>query len=196
MDLETIIGALRTRCPTFGNRVAGAAQFKLLPESAALAVPCAFVIPLDDSPGNARAQNSVRQALTDSFAVVVAASNVADERGQGAVDQVHAIRAVLWAALLGWQPSADYDGIVYEGGSIVSMDRARLWYQFEFSADMEITPEDGWQDTELAGLPHFDGANINIDVIDPMADPNVQYPGPDGRIEITASSPVTDNLPT
>lgn len=49
MQLEPIIAALRTRCPTFGNRIAGAAQFKLLPENASLAVPCAFVIPLDDS---------------------------------------------------------------------------------------------------------------------------------------------------
>ncbi|MDE2441876.1 MAG: hypothetical protein KGP14_12710, partial [Betaproteobacteria bacterium] len=77
MQLEPIISALRTRCATFGNRVAGAAQFKLLPENAALAVPCAFVIPLDDAPKDSMALNSVRQQLNDSFSVIVAVSNLA-----------------------------------------------------------------------------------------------------------------------
>lgn len=195
MDLETVIAALRTRCPTFSTRIAGAAQFKILPESAALAVPCAFAIPLDDNPGESLAMNSVRQTLTDSFAVIVAVSNVADERGQGAADQIHSLRAELWAALLGWRPADRYDGIAYEGGSLLAIDRARLWYQFEFGAPMEIAPEDGWQEIELAALPHFDGANINIDVIDPMADPNLAYPGPDGRIEVHVSSPDSGILP-
>lgn len=194
MQLELIIAALRARCSSFTNRIAGAAQFKLLPESAALAVPCAFVIPLDDNPSESRSQNSVRQSLTDSFAVIVALSNVADERGQGSAHTVDTLRNELWAALLGWQPSDRYDGISYDGGSIVAIDRARLWYQFDFSADMEIEPSDGWQETALAALPHFDGATINVDAIDPMADPNVQYPGPDGRIETSFSVPQTGEL--
>ena len=194
MQLELIIAALRARCPSLTNRIAGAAQFKLLPEAAALPVPCAFVIPLDDSPSASSSQNSVRQSLTDNFAVVVAISNVADEKGQGSTQSVNALRAELWAALLGWQPSDRYDGISYEGGSLLSLDRARLWYQFEFGAAMEIEPSDGWQETELATLPHFDGATINVDAIDPMADPNVQYPGPDGRIETSFSVPQTGAL--
>lgn len=195
MNLETIIEALRTRCPGFSNRIAGAAQFKLLPESAALAVPCAFVVPLDDNPTDSQSQNSVRQGLTDSFAVVVALDNAADERGQGAAASVHSTRAALWGALLGWSPATGYDGITYEGGSILQLDRARCWYQFEFGALMEIGPEDGWQEDELAALPRFDGATINVDQIDPAADPNVQYPGPDGRIETTFKVPQTGNLP-
>ena len=196
MQLELIIAALRTRCPTFDNRVAGAAPFKLLPETAALAVPCAFVIPLDDNPQDSRAQNSVRQELIDSFAVVVALSNVADEKGQTGVHSVDALRTELWAALLGWRPvaaNADpatsrYNGIAYEGGNLLALDRARLWYQFEFGAPMEIAPEDGWQGIELAALPHFDGAVITLDAIDP-ADPNKANPVLDGRTEAKASVP-------
>lgn len=188
MQLEIIIAALRQRCPSFASRVAGAAQLKLLPETSALPVPCAYVIPLDDSPGESKAQNSVRQALVDSFAIIVAISNVADERGQGAAVSVHAMRTELWAALLGWQPAERYLGITYEGGSLIGVDRARVWYQFEFGAAMEIDPEDGWQDRDLVGLPHFDGATINLDAIDP-ADPNIQNPGPDGRIEARFSAP-------
>lgn len=195
MQLEPIIAALRTRCPTFGNRIAGAAQFKLLPENASLAVPCAFVIPLDDSPQESRAQNSVRQALTDSFALIVAVSNVADEKGQGSAQSIHSLRTQVWAALLGWRPDLRYDGITYEGGHLLALDRARLWYQFEFGALMEIEPSDAWQETELADLPHFDGGAISIDAIDPMADPNVRYPGPDGRIEVMLNLPKSGSLP-
>ncbi|MDO9236004.1 MAG: hypothetical protein Q7U28_08235 [Aquabacterium sp.] len=194
MQLELIIAALRTRCPSFATRVAGAAQFKLLPETASLQVPCAFVIPLDDSPERAQSMNSVRQTLTDSFSVVVAVSNVADEKGQGSAHSMDALRAELWAALLGWQPAARYDGITYEGGSLLSLDRARMWYQFEFGAVMEIEPGDGWQAQELAALPHFDGGTIRVDAIDP-SDPNlVQTPAPDGRIELGAVFPKTGNL--
>lgn len=195
MQLEPIISALRVRCPVFSGRIAGAAEFKHLPESAALPVPCAFVIPLDENPGESRSQNSVRQDLVESFAVIVAVSNVVDEKGQGAISVLHPTRAALWAALLGWQPTTDYTGIVYEGGSLLDIDRARLWYQFEFSAAMEIGPEDGWQQTDLENLPHFDGVNIKVDVIDPIADPNVQSPGPDGRIEFEFSAPAAGNLP-
>lgn len=193
MQLEPIIAALRSRCPVFENRVAGAAQFKLLPESAALPVPCAYVIPMDDNPGESMAINSVRQKLSDSFAVIVAISNVVDERGQGSVYTVDTIRSLLWKALLGWRPNLRYDGIVYEGGSIVALDRARLWYQFDFAADMEIEPEDGWQETELGQLPHFDGGTLKVDAIDP-ADPNKANPVLDGRYEAGAVLPKTGNL--
>lgn len=193
MELEPIIKALRERCPIFSDRVGGAAQFKLLPENAALPVPCAFVIPLDDSPDEARSQNSVRTNLKDSFAVVVALSNTADEKGQAASGGMHAMRATLWSALLGWQPDEDYDGINYEGGHLVQIDRARLWYQFEFGASMEIGPEDGWQLPAAGQLPAFKGVDMKVDVIDPIANP---LPGPDGRIEFVVPIPKTGDLPT
>lgn len=197
MQLEPIISALRTRAAaTFGTYIAGAAEFKQLQESAALPVPCAFVIPLDDNPDASMAMNSVRQMLQDSFAVVVAVSNVADEKGQTGVHSIDAIRSVLWASLLGWQPATRYDGITYQGGQLLAMDRARLWYQFDFAAAMEIEPADGYQETGLATLPHFDGGTLKVDALDPH-DPNVvQTSAPDGRFESGFVFPKTGNLPT
>lgn len=197
MQLEPIVAALRTRCAaTFGTYVAGAAEFKLLQENSAMPTPCAFVIPLDDNPAENMALNSVRQMLQDSFAVVVAVSNTADEKGQGGVHSIDAIRSVLWSALLGWRPADRYDGISYQGGQLLHMDRARLWYQFDFAAAMEIEPSDGYQETSLAGLPHFDGGTLKLDAIDPH-DPNVvQTPAPDGRNESGFVFPKTGNLPT
>lgn len=196
MELEPIIEALRTRVAYFSNRIAGAAQFKLLPETAQLQVPCAYVITLDDTPGEQLSSNALRQDITDSFAVIVVLSNTADEKGQGSAKSVHQVRSLLWSALLGWSPTADYDGITYEGGQLLQLDRARMWYQFEFSAVTQIDDSDGWQGPALDALPHYDGGTINVDVVDPMADPNVSYPGPDGRIEAGAVYPKTGNLPS
>lgn len=187
MKLNLLIQALRQRCPSFQNRVAGAAEFKRLPENSTLPVPAAFVIPLDDEPEINRSQTGYRQIIRDVFAVVVVLSNVADERGQAAGTALHDIRAELFRALLGWNPEPEYDGIEYEGGQLLGMDRSRLFYQFEFGADFEIgsddvgTPET-WQTLELAELGGFEEAKIDIDCIDP-SDPNLQSPGPDGRIE-------------
>lgn len=193
MQLEPIISALRARCPSLASRVAGAAQFKVLPEAAALPVPCAYVIPLDDNPQESMAMNSIRQVLKDSFAVVVAVSNVPEEKGQSSASAIHNLRAELWAALLGWRPGDRYDGITYEGGQALGLDRARLWYQFEFGALMEIEPGDGWEQTALGQLPHFDGATVKLDAIDP-ADANRAAPVLDGRYEAGALVPKTGSL--
>jgi hypothetical protein len=197
MELNPVIAHVRAYVPVFAGRVAGAARFQILPEAAALAVPCAFVIPLDDNPQDSFSQNTTRQRIADAFAVIVALDNTLDERGQAAAVSVHSARGQLWAALLGWQPDPDrYNGVEYDGGTLLAMDRARVWYQFEFSAATEIGPDDGWQATQLAGLPPFEGANISVDVIDPAADPNLSYPGPDGRIEHEVRIPKTGSLPT
>lgn len=202
MQLVPIIAALRARCPSLEGRVAGAAQFKLLQENQQMPVPCAFVVPLDDSPQDQMAMNAVRQSLRDSFAVIVALDNRSDEKGQGSADTMHAMRAELWAALLGWRPApigvdssqSRYDGITYEGGQVLALDRARLWYQYEFGALMEIDDDDGWQETELENLAHFDGATLSINTLDPV-DPNRVSNGLDDRIEVTVPVPKTGVLP-
>lgn len=186
MKLNLIIDQLRTLCPAFAAvaparaRVAGAADFKMVPETVALEVPCAFVIPLEDSPEPPQALNAVRQQMVESFAVVVALDNTADERGQASATTLHDLRAELWKALLGWKPEADYDGISYEGGSLLQLDRKRMWYRFEFGAPMEIGPSDGWEEGMIAALPKLNTVHVDVDVIEPIASP---APGPDSRIE-------------
>ena len=75
---------------------------------------------------------------------------------------------------------------------MLARDRARLWYQFEFAAETDIAGDGDVADAQtykaiyLHSLGAYEGANINLDAIDPMADPNLQSPGPDGRIEVKA----------
>lgn len=180
MDIDLIISQLREYAPSFSERIAGAAQFKSLSENTSLPMPSGYVIPLDDSPGPSGSLNAVRQELTDGFGVVVCLSNAVDERGQTSAKALHLIRKELWKALLGWRPTDEYNGVIYDGGSLLQLNRAQLWYQFEFSATMEIGPSDGWEEGMLAALPKLQTVHINVDVIEPIAQP---LPGPDGRIE-------------
>lgn len=107
MKLTPVIAALRARCPYFENRVAGAAQFKNLPEVGKLKLPAAYVVPGDDSPGENKSQTDYWQELKEGFSVVVILSNGRDERGQFAsYDVVDDVRQMLFKALLGWNPEA------------------------------------------------------------------------------------------
>ncbi len=185
MNLSTIITQLRTYCPTFVNKIAGAAEFQVIPDGSALALPCAYVLPLDDSPGPQRSANGYRQELRDGFAVVVRVANKGDERGQAAMTTVYTLRAEIFKALLAWQPSTAYGAIEYDGGNLLQMNRAVLDYQLEFSAVMELDETDTWLEPRDAALDAYIGSTIQVDAIDPFADPNLQQPGPDGRIEWT-----------
>jgi len=199
VNLNLIIDQLRQHCPSFGGRVAGAAEYKGLTETANLPTPSAYVIYMDDEVQGEGSLNETRQMLVEGFAVIVCVSNVPDERGQSAVNLAHhTMRAELWAALLGYQPDKTiYNGVFYQGSNLLpAKDRARLWMRFDFAAEMQIGPEDGWQAVDLAALPHFDGMNVKVDDIDPAADPNIKYPGPDGRIEHEFNIPKSGNLPT
>ena len=204
MNLSPVIQQIRTYATIFGGRVAGAAEFRKLQEDVSLTVPAAVVIPLDDSPDDNQALNDIFQVLVDSFAVIVCINNTADEKGHAAVESAHdVIRTQLWAALLGWQPDglgplSRYRGILYQGGHLLNVDRSRLWYEFDFGAEMQIISADGWQETELGNLPHLDTMHINEDDIAPAYDPNLVAPGslgPDGRIEHVLTIPQTGTLP-
>lgn len=185
MKLELIIAHLRAYCPSFEQRVVGAAAFAAAQQSTSFESPCAFVIPMDDSPEPLKSQNAVRQELDEAFAVIVALDNRSDERGQASSVEVHDIRAELWKALLGWRPEQDYNGVAYEGGNLLTIDRARLWWRFEFSAATEIEPSDGYEEGALQALPAFHGANLRFVVADPGA----------GQIQHDVPVPTTGNLP-
>lgn len=186
MNLNNVIARMRTACPSFQGRVAGAAEFAALPANAKVALPAAFVIPAADQAGEQASLNRYRQTIVDRIAVVVVLNNSADRRGQAASAEIHDVRAEVWRALLLWQPGPEYDGLVYEGGQGLEMDAARMYYQFEFSAEAELGIEDTAQPGMVEQMPQLAGIDVRADVIDPMYDPNLASQGPDGRIEAGA----------
>ena len=199
MNLDVIIAQLRQRAPIFANgTVGGAAKFEILAEAANLKMPAAYVIPSTEQPQDQASQNGYQQTVRETFFVVVVLSNRADERGQAASSNLHTVRKALFKAVLGFQPEADYDAIAFEGGQLLHLDRARMYYQFEFSSEFAISTEDTWIPDRNAELPDFEGLNLRVDLLD-IFDPNTPatdfpddpnaYPGgkgPDGRAEAGA----------
>ncbi|MFA4778194.1 phage tail terminator protein [Escherichia coli] len=168
MKLTPVIAALRARCPYFENRVAGAAQFKNLPEVGKLGLPAAYVVPGDDSPGENKSQTDYWQELKEGFSVVVILSNGRDERGQFAsYDVVDDVRQMLFKALLGWNPEACGNPITYDGGTLLDLNRHELIYQFDFSVISELTEDDTRQQDELNSLDELRTLAIDVDYLDP-----------------------------
>ena len=173
MKLAPIIAALRARCPIFENRVAGAAQFKYLPEVGKMKLPVAYVVPGDDSPGEQKSQTDYWQDLTEGFSVIVFVSNGRDERGQFAsYDVVHDVRQMLFKALLGWNPEERGEPITYAGGTLLDVNRHELSYQFDFTVLNEIGDDDTRLVDELNALDEFKTLSIDVDFIDPGKGPD------------------------
>lgn len=178
MKLSLIIGALRGRCPFFENNIAGAAEFKTLSETGKMKLPAAYVIPAEDIVTPQKTQTDYWQTVTEGFSVIVVLDNTRDLRGQAAsYDAVDGVKKMLWKALLGMRPDSDSDIIVYAGGQLLDMDRGRLYYQFDFTCDMEINQEMTRQQEELDALDEFRFVHMDVDFIEPGN-------GPDGNIEL------------
>ncbi len=193
MKLTPIIATLRARCPVFDNRVAGAAQFKNLPDTGKLRLPAAYVVPGDDNASEQRSQSDYWQTISEGFSVIIFVSNGVDERGQSAsFDVVHDIRNMLFRALLGWNPEPTGNPITYDGGTLLDVNRHELIYQFDFRVDTELTEngdegEGGFisrQRDELNDLGELETLSVEVDFIDPGT-------GPDGEVEHRL---VLDNL--
>ncbi|AUX72488.1 hypothetical protein [Erwinia pyrifoliae] len=177
MKLSLVIAALRMRCPTFAGNVAGAAEFKSIPETGKMRLPAAYVVPVEDVTAEQKSLTDYWQNVTEGFAVVVVLDNTRDERGQAAgYDAVHDVRAEIWRALLGWEPDKDAGPVAYSGGQLLDMDRGRLYYQFEFISTREISEEDTRQQDDLETLDELKTVAIDMDYIDPGN-------GPDGNPE-------------
>lgn len=200
MKLNPIVAHLRVACPSFAQRVTGGIDWDAVVESAQLALPAAYVIASADAAAPSKALNAVIQDITEQFAVVIVL-DASDERGQQDNDLLHDLRAELWRALVGWCPAPDCEPIEYDKGSLLHISRARVVYQFTFFSSFQlgrnagrpgepVPPAETWQELEHDGLAPFTGANFKMDCIDP-ADPNLQRPGPDGRIEVHFSGDVS-----
>lgn len=181
MQLSLIINQLKPLAPAFSGRVAGAAEYEALRDSTNLDMPSSFVVPLDDNAEKNQSLTGYRQTVQDSFGVIVILSNALDERGQSAYDQLDTIRSELWAALLGWKPNDDYCRVEYLGAALLMIDRYRMIYQFEFSAEIDINQAMTWQGSDIALSPNLTQIHVDLDHKD--------LP-PDGEIDHTLDIPI------
>jgi hypothetical protein len=193
MKITALITQLRDQCPTLANRVAAGIDLATLQANTPLQTPCAYVVPIADLANKSLAQNLMLQRIRDRFEVTLVLDTT---DAAAALDQLHNLRAELWRALVGFKPGGDYEAIEYDGGELVSINSSRVLYRLRFFAEFQLgrnlpgQPAESWHERELDGLSSFTGVTVRVDAIDP-ADPNLQRPGPDGRLELTFSGDVT-----
>ncbi|MCO8313267.1 phage tail terminator protein [Pseudomonas mandelii] len=193
MKITPILTQLREQCPTLANRVAAGIDLVTLQATTPLQTPCAYVVPIADLASKSVAQNLTLQPIRDRFEVTLVLDTTDATK---ALDLLHDLRAELWRALVGFKPGNGYDAIAYDGGELVSINSSRVLYRLRFFAEFQLgrnlpgQPAESWHERELDGLSSFTGVTVRVDAIDP-ADPNLQRPGPDGRLELTFSGDVT-----
>lgn len=137
----------------FEDRVAGAAElsFVMGEENVPIEKDTVYIVPLSENASRNNLDTGIKQEITEAFGVVVvlvAAVSQRDKTALTAYDKLDNIRADIFSAILGWQlPIADYPNveslISYGGGRLIDINRAFLWYLFEFTVDSRIGDEDG-----------------------------------------------------
>lgn len=187
MNVTTLIAQISAQCPGFQDRVAGGLQWDSARTDDQLALPAAYVLSAGDA-AQESTTNVVRHIVREQYQVNVALAN-SDQYGQAATQELHDIRAQLWAALVGFQPAPDDDPLQYSASSMLLIDDNRVVYQFRFFTEFMLGrtdpagPPETWQEQVNDGLPLLEGVDMDVDFIDPMVDRNLADRGPDGRIE-------------
>lgn len=152
MILAETIEHLRDYCPTFGRRVAGAADFVhgIVKYNVNLKLPAALVVPLVQESEGHEQMIGLRQTIRKTIGVIVELDATGDRRGQDPAMQVEDIEPELFHALLNWHPipwcrTANQQGYAVNGGRMFDLDRARLFYQWDFGLSYQLDDDDGWK---------------------------------------------------
>ncbi len=187
MKLIPIIKHLRDTCPTFMRRVYGGLDWDPVAKSVKTDIPAAYVICIGDSADPSDLSGMIRQQVRDAIDVNVEVW-CEDERGQGAADLIHELRAELWRSLVGFKPGGDGAPLQYDDSELLLIDRFKAVYRFRFFTEFMIGrtevkhgqplgPPETWQEVEHDALAPFDGVNIatNHKTLSPA--------GPGGRID-------------
>lgn len=155
MILAGFIAQLRANAPVFGGRVAGAAEFVrgLRDYSTSLPLPAAYVLPLAQDVAQANnTWGGLQQLVHYGVGVAVELDAQTDRRGQAPAMDLDVVRDQVFASVLNYRIDDCHvaRGASYAGAHGLDLDRARLFYQFDFTVDWQITDADGFH---VEGVP-------------------------------------------
>jgi hypothetical protein len=186
----TFIAQLRANAPIFGGRVAGAAEFYagLRNYNTSMALPAAYVLPLgQDADGNS-IMNGLIQLVHKGVGIAVELDAQTDRRGQAPTMDFDIIEAQIFASCLNLVlgECRMTRGAYFTGARYLDLDRARLWYQWEFGLDWQITDADGVQ-------PFSEPLNaIDVDIhLAPLA----THPDPAAVVHVVTNQPPRERDP-
>jgi hypothetical protein len=161
--IDIIINQLKANCPIFQGNVAGAGDLATdfnKAQTVNLPTPAAYVVPVRYDYGENQAGTGTWKRATATYAVVVAQTNP-DRRGQQAATNIDQIGWYISQSLQHFVVDPDrcsLQGIDIIDSSILNMDAARLWWQFNIEFEYSIGDEDAWQPQ---GTP-LNNINVNI----------------------------------
>jgi hypothetical protein len=189
--VDATIQQLRSYCPPLAGRVAGAADFQqgLRNYNANMPLPAGYVLPLDqDSEGN-RDMVGIFQVVRKTFGIIVEFDATGDRRGQAPVMTYDDVEKALFAALLNWPPAVcvtlNQQGFFLTGGRFLDLDRARLFYQWEFALNYVLDDTDGWQP------PSVPLESIEVDIFKvPPQDMATDQPAAIVKIDTADATPI------
>ena len=196
--IGTCIAQLRANAPVFAGRVAGAAEFYkgLRDYTTSLPMPAAYVLPLGEEAGPNTNAVGLFQIVQFNIGIAVELDAQQDRRGQRPTMDIEAIKDEINSSILNLIiPNCRMTRGIYEvGARPLDLDRARLWYQYEYAADLQFTDADGVQpdsiplqtievDVFLGPTPtpgDLPAAVIQVQTGDPPLPPtNGPWPDPD-----------------
>lgn len=196
MILAATITQLRAAAPVFGGRVAGAAEFVrgVRDYTTALPLPAAYVMPVSQEADSNQSWGGLQQLVHYVIGVAVELDAQTDRRGQTPAMDLDGIRDEIFAAILNYKIDDCHvaRGMSFVGGHYLDLDRARLFFQFDFLVDWQITDADGF-DNNASAVPI---ESIEIDIFGPHG---VPAPGTDPAAVVviaTAEDGTTPPPPT
>ena len=127
----SLITALHARLSSVAalKLVGGAADFQAAAETNPLATPAAYVVLLDERPGQNPRLTGVLQQVEVAIGVAIVVRNVADKKGATGLDALDPIRAAVRGALLGYTPLTGYARLTRGQGSLLAFRDGHLWWQ-------------------------------------------------------------------
>ena len=125
--ISSVIARLKTVSAL--KLVSDAADFETAAGTKPMAVPAAYVLPLQEHPGANELGCAVAQMVTAAFGIALAITNVADAKGGRALLDLGALRKQVRLALLGWVPDEAQFPMEFGGGALLGFKNGVLWWQ-------------------------------------------------------------------
>ena len=112
-----------------------------------MALPAAFVLPLGQEAEPNQVWNGLIQIVHKQVGIAVELDAQRDRRGQDPTMSFETIEAQIFASVLNLEigECRMVRGTSFAGARYLDLDRARLFYQWEFNIDWQLTDADGVQ---------------------------------------------------
>lgn len=121
--------------------VQGAAELSLVKDRPR-STPAAYVLAAKETSGeNRRVNGPVYQRLERDVSVIMVASNLSDEDGAAAADDIEALKTYVRGRLVGFLTTDAADPITHVQGEIVQAAKGAVWFEDVFAVSGIIEQE-------------------------------------------------------